>query len=59
MMKTRGAMTKWMVVGSLALALAHTAHASDIKVTMTVDNSYALFYGTATAATHFVGSDFS
>lgn len=29
-----------------------------IKVNMTIDNSYALFYGTQFAATNFVGSDF-
>lgn len=34
-----------------------TVHASDIKVTLTVDNSYALFYGTSQSATDFVGSD--
>ena len=33
------------------------ANSATIKVTMTVDNSYALFYGTASAATTFVGSD--
>ncbi|TPW15951.1 MAG: hypothetical protein FD130_1123 [Halothiobacillaceae bacterium] len=34
------------------------AQAINIKVSVTVDNSYALFYGTQTAATNFVGSDF-
>ena len=36
-----------------------TASAINIKVTMTVDNSYALYYGPQTGATTFVGSDFS
>jgi hypothetical protein len=39
-------------------AMAHQANATNIKVAITVDNSYALFYGTQTAATNFVGSDF-
>ena len=38
--------------------LAGTAEATPIQVNITVDNSYALFYGTETAATNFVGSDF-
>lgn len=40
-------------------ALSPQAQAVNIKVSMTVDNSYALFYGTQTAATNFVGSDFN
>ncbi len=47
---------------SLGLPLAtlsSQAQAVAIKVNMTVDNSYALFYGTQTAATNFVGNDFS
>ncbi len=39
--------------------LSSPAQAVNIKVNITVDNSYALFYGTGTAATNFVGSDFS
>lgn len=35
------------------------ASAAQIEVKITVDNSYALFYGTATQATNFVGADFS
>ena len=47
--------------GAAALLLAVLsvpAQAINIKVTMTVDNSYAIFHGTETAATTFVGSDF-
>jgi hypothetical protein len=50
-----------LTIGSLLAALIAgfglSAHAAMIEVTMTVDNSYALFYGTHTAATTFVGSD--
>lgn len=35
------------------------ARATNIQVSITVDNSYALFYGTQTAATTFVGSNFN
>ncbi|MBL8352086.1 MAG: PEP-CTERM sorting domain-containing protein [Burkholderiaceae bacterium] len=41
-----------------SLLLAGAVQAAAIKVSMTVDNSYALFYGTQTAATNFVGSNF-
>jgi len=41
------------------LAFAAPAHAVNIEVDITVDNSYALFYGTETTATNFVGSDFN
>lgn len=44
-------------IGILALAHAPAAQASAIKVSITVDNSYALFYGTQTQATTFVGSN--
>lgn len=40
------------------LLLTLPALAANIRVVMTVDNSYALFYGSSTTATHFVGSDF-
>lgn len=46
-------------MGLLLTAVSFTAQATNIKVSITVDNSYALFYGTQTAATNFVGSDFS
>lgn len=50
-------------IGSLlaaaALAAPLAAQAISIRVNMTVDNSYALFYGTSTQATTFVGADYS
>jgi hypothetical protein len=42
-----------LVLGASALQ----ANAIPFQVDITVDNSYALYYGTETAATHFVGSD--
>lgn len=39
--------------------LAPLCQGANIRVNLTVDNSYALFYGTATAATTFVGADFN
>jgi hypothetical protein len=44
--------------GLLLAVMSMPAQAINIKVTMTVDNSYAIFFGTETAATNFVGSDF-
>lgn len=44
--------------GLLLAAMSLPAQAINIEVNMTVDNSYALFYGTGTAATNFVGSDY-
>lgn len=44
---------------SLFGAVSAPAFADLIQVKMTVDNSYALFYGTQNAATHFVGADYS
>jgi hypothetical protein len=44
---------------SLLAAMSFPAQATQIKVNITIDNSYALFYGTQTAATNFVGSDFN
>jgi hypothetical protein len=46
-------------IGVLFALTSLPAQAVSIKVNITVDNSYALFYGTQTAATNFVGSDFS
>lgn len=40
-------------------ALVAPLHAVSVRVSLTVDNSYALFYGTATQATTFVGSNFN
>jgi hypothetical protein len=50
----------WTLSPFIALALAalvQTAHASDVKVTITVDNAYALYYGTHDHATNFIGRD--
>lgn len=42
----------------LAVAMASgPAQATNIRVAITVDNSYAIFYGTEFAATNFVGTD--
>ncbi len=43
---------------ALTLALAPLGQSANVRVLMTVDNSYALFYGSSTAATNFVASDF-
>lgn len=48
----------WAIGLSLA-AVSLPAQAINIKVGITVDNSYALFHGTPTVATNFVGTDFS
>ena len=51
---------KSKICGLLAAALLAgpiAANADNIRVTITVDNSYALFYGTEFAATNFVGTD--
>lgn len=52
-------LTLGCATGLLLTAMSFTAQATNIKVSITVDNSYALFYGTQTAATNFVGSDFN
>lgn len=44
---------------SILAAMSLPAQAIPIKVNITIDNSYALFYGSQTAATTFVGSDFN
>jgi hypothetical protein len=46
-------------VAAALLATPIVASAELIKVSITVDNSYALFYGTEFAATNFVGNDFN
>ena len=43
---------------SLFLAASLPAQAVPIQVAITIDNSYALFFGTETEATTFVGSDY-
>lgn len=47
------------LIAAAALATPLAGQAISIRVNMTVDNSYALFYGTSTQATTFVGADFS
>ena len=46
------------LLGSVVSATALPAQAVNVKATITVDNSYALYYGTGTAATNHVGNDF-
>jgi hypothetical protein len=45
--------------GLTLAGLSVPAQAINISVKITVDNSYALFYGSETAATNFVGTDFN
>lgn len=47
------------IPGLLLGAMSSPAEATLIQVSLTVDNSYALYYGTGTAATNFVGADFT
>lgn len=53
----KSTLTAGVLVAFAGLFVAQTAHADAIKVSMTVDNSYALFAGNRSAATTFVGSD--
>lgn len=46
-----------LCAGALGLLASGAAQADAIKVSMTVDNSYALYTGDLTSATTFVGSD--
>lgn len=57
---TKGALLTVCMATSLLIAtsLPATANATNVKVDITVDNSYALYYGTQAAATSFVASDF-
>lgn len=52
---------RWSAIASTILGMLGGAvtstEAASITVNITVDNSYALFYGTETAATTFVGTD--
>jgi hypothetical protein len=50
-------LAKAILAGVLANACIGMSHADQVTVSMTVDNSYALFTGTLTGATTFVGSD--
>ncbi|MEN9864640.1 MAG: hypothetical protein RL748_230 [Pseudomonadota bacterium] len=56
---SKSIITKTLATAALLAATAAPAMADQIRVTMTVDNSYALFYGTQSTATNFVGSNFS
>jgi len=47
------------LLGSVVSATALPAKAVNVKAAITVDNSYALYYGTGTAATNYVGNDFT
>ncbi|GAA4415854.1 PEP-CTERM sorting domain-containing protein [Quisquiliibacterium transsilvanicum] len=51
--------TMMSLAAAAMIALPAVANAINVKVTMTVDNSYALFYGTGTQATNFVGADYN
>jgi len=55
----KGFLALGCATGLLLTAMSFPAQAFNIKVAITVDNSYALFYGTQTAATNFVGSEFN
>jgi hypothetical protein len=47
------------LLGSMVSATALPVQAVNVKASITVDNSYALYYGTGTTATNFVGNDFN
>ena len=47
------------LLGGVVSATALPAEAVNVKAAITVDNSYALYYGTGTAATNYVGNDFT
>ncbi|MCX7201121.1 MAG: PEP-CTERM sorting domain-containing protein [Burkholderiales bacterium] len=53
----KSTLTAGALAACVGLLVAHPAHADSIKVSMTVDNAYALFVGNRSAATTFVGSD--
>ena len=53
----KGRMAVAAVATGLLAALSAPVQAINVQVKMTVDNSYALFYGTQTAATNFVGTN--
>jgi hypothetical protein len=54
---TKLVMLKHLLRGALLLGAAVQANAIPFEVDITVDNSYALYVGTETLATSFVGSD--
>ena len=50
----------WSVALAIPVAFgASSAMADSIQVSLTVDNSYALFLGTGTSATSFIGTNFN
>jgi len=53
----KSTLTASVLAACAGLLVALPAHADSIKVSMTVDNAYALFVGNRSAATTFVGSD--
>jgi hypothetical protein len=53
----KSTLTASVLAACAGLLVALPAHADSIKVSMTVDNAYALFVGSRSAATTFVGSD--
>ncbi len=53
----KSTLTAGVLAACVGLLVSQTAHADAIKVSMTVDNAYALFVGNRSAATTFVGSD--
>ncbi len=55
--KNRSSLIAKLFGGLLFTGVALQANAIPFEVDITVDNSYALFTGTETAATNFVGSD--
>jgi hypothetical protein len=55
--KNRSSLFTSIVGGLLFSGVALQANAVPFEVDITVDNSYALYYGTETQATNFVGSD--
>ena len=56
-LKTKSTFLKSLLGGVFALGVSLQANAIPFSVDITVDNSYALFYGTETQATNFVGSN--
>ncbi|HCS64475.1 MAG TPA: hypothetical protein DIW64_10575 [Cellvibrio sp.] len=55
--KNRSSLFTNILSGLLFSGIALQANAIPFEVDITVDNSYALYYGTETQATNFVGSD--
>jgi hypothetical protein len=56
-LKSKSSLLAKLFGGLLVTGLAIQANAIPFEVDITVDNSYALYYGTETQATNFVGSD--